>query len=43
MSQLTSPIIFVCVQVAEVGQKVAYGERLVSPEAFGDKISSDLY
>jgi hypothetical protein len=29
--------------MAEVGKKVAYGERLVSPEAFGDKIPSNLY
>jgi hypothetical protein len=37
------PIIFVCIQMAEVGKKVAYGKGLVSPEAFGDIIPSDLY
>jgi hypothetical protein len=29
--------------MAEVGKKVAHGKGLVSPEAFGNKIPSELY
>jgi len=29
--------------MAEVGKKVAYGKGLVSPEALGNKIPTDLY
>jgi hypothetical protein len=30
-------------QMAQVGKKVAHGKGLVSPEAFGNKIPTDLY
>ena len=43
MSHSSSLIFFVCIQMAEVGKKVAYGKGMVSPEAFGDKIASDVY